>query len=202
MCGARVDPSACKKKCVANHSETCGGPNLVQLLTFTCTGQCAPKPTPPPAPTPALPGLADVCTHLPASERCSPEICSIAPRAHVQLEARTYYQDRALVLPAGARVVGAGINKTIVVNCGAPSTEMRGFILGNNTVSDEIQDSSALTHIRTISQSLTHMICSDWAALATSVTSPPVHRKFHVAGPFTQPRGLQRGRANAWLPRA
>ena len=139
MCGARADPSTCSKKCVANNSETCGGPNLVQLLTFTCSDTCnqpkptpAPVPTPVPPPTPALPGLGDVCAHLPASEpRCSPEICSIAPGAHVQLEARTYYQDRAVVLPAGATVVGAGINKTIVVNCGAPSTEMRGFILGN-----------------------------------------------------------------------
>ena len=85
-------------------------------------------------PAPAVPGLGDVCAHLPASElRCSPEICNITAGAHVQLEARTYYQDKALVLPAGARLVGAGINKTVVVNCGEPSTEMRGFILGNNT---------------------------------------------------------------------
>lgn len=81
-----------------------------------------------------VPGLDDVCTRLPASEpRCSPEICSIAAGAHVQLEARTYYQDQAVVLPPGARIVGAGINKTVIVNCGAPSTTMRGFILGNNT---------------------------------------------------------------------
>ena len=73
MCGARADPSTCNKKCVSNHSETCGGPNLVQLLEFTCPDSCGqPKPTPAPAPTPALPGLADVCAHLPASEpRCS-----------------------------------------------------------------------------------------------------------------------------------
>ena len=90
-------------------------------------GRAAPGPT-------AVPGLADVCAHFPASEpRCSPEICSIAAGAHVQLEARTYYQDRAVLLPAGARVFGAGINRTFVVNCGAPSSEMRGFILGNDT---------------------------------------------------------------------
>jgi hypothetical protein len=83
---------------------------------------------------PALPGLGDVCAHLPTSEpRCSPEICSIAAGSRVQLEARTYYQDRVVPLPAGASVVGAGINKTVIVNCGAPSTEMRGFILGNDT---------------------------------------------------------------------
>ena len=83
---------------------------------------------------PAVPGLGDVCAHLPTSEpRCSPEICSIAAGSRVQLEARTYYQDRVVPLPAGASVVGAGINKTVIVNCGAPSTEMRGFILGNDT---------------------------------------------------------------------
>lgn len=82
----------------------------------------------------AVPGLDDVCAHLPASEpRCSPEICSVVAGAYVQLEARTYYQDRAVLLPTGAIVVGAGINKTIVVNCGAPSSAMRGFILGNDT---------------------------------------------------------------------
>ena len=61
------------------------------------------------------------------------EICDVSAGALVRLEARTYYQDRAVVLPAGARLVGAGINKTVVVNCGVPTTEMRGFILGNNT---------------------------------------------------------------------
>ena len=82
----------------------------------------------------ATPGLGDVCADLPASEpRCSPEICSIATGARVELQARTYYQDRVVVLPPGAQVVGAGINKTVVVNCGAPSSEMRGFILGNDT---------------------------------------------------------------------
>ena len=83
---------------------------------------------------PPIPGLDDVCAHFdPSVPKCSPEICNIAAGAHVQLEARTYYQDRVVVLPAGARVVGAGINKTVVINCGEPSTEMRGFILGNNT---------------------------------------------------------------------
>ena len=92
---------------------------------------------PPPAATPeppAVPGLGDVCAHFPASQpRCSPEICNVAAGARVQLEARTYYQDRAVVLPAGSTVVGAGINKTFVVNCGEPSSEMRGFVLGNDT---------------------------------------------------------------------
>eukprot|EP00966_Prymnesium_polylepis_P132342 3060021-Prymnesium_polylepis.1 len=48
------------------------------------------------------PGLGDVCAHLNASERCSPELCSLRPHARVQLEARTYYQDRSIMLPAGA----------------------------------------------------------------------------------------------------
>ena len=80
---------------------------------------------------PPVPGLEDVCAHLP--QRCSPEICNIAAGDHIQLEARTYYQDRVVILPTGARVVGAGINRTVIVNCGAPSTQMRGFILGNDT---------------------------------------------------------------------
>lgn len=82
----------------------------------------------------SLPGKGDVCAGFAASTpRCSPEICNIASGAQVQLDARTYYQDRVIALPARAVLVGAGINKTIIVNCGSPSTEMRGFILGNDS---------------------------------------------------------------------
>ena len=83
----------------------------------------------------SVPGLDDVCAHLPSSQpRCSPEICNLTEMgARVVLEAQTYYQDRVVVLPSGANVVGAGINRTFVVNCGPPSSEMRGFILGNDT---------------------------------------------------------------------
>ena len=38
-----------------------------------------------------------------------------------------------MVVPAGASVVGAGINKTFIINCGPPSTVMRGFVLGNDS---------------------------------------------------------------------
>ncbi len=94
--------------------------------------------TPSALPEAPRPGLDDVCAHLAPAERCSPEICALpaAPgggAAVHRLAARTYYQDRPVLLPAGARVVGAGINKTFVVACGAPSSGRRGFILNNNT---------------------------------------------------------------------
>jgi len=78
-----------------------------------------------------LPGLADVCAGM--DLQCSPEICALAPRTTVRLEAKTYYQNRSIVLPEGANVIGAGINKTIIVACGAPSSGRRGFVLGNHS---------------------------------------------------------------------
>ena len=95
------------------------------------------EPPRPPPPVPALPGLADVCGHLDPAERCSPEICDLKPHATVRLAAKTYYQNASIQLPEGAVVVGAGINKTFVISCGAPSNgrnpARRGFILGNHS---------------------------------------------------------------------
>ena len=93
-----------------------------------------PGPPPPPQPPgPPLPGLADVCAHLNPSETCSPEICELQPHTTVRLEPKVYYQNTSIVLPEGVQLIGAGINKTIVIACGAPSSGRRGFILGNNT---------------------------------------------------------------------
>ena len=92
-----------------------------------------PPPPPPGPPGPPLPGLSDVCAHLSPDDTCSPEICTLKPHTTVQLEAKTYYQNRSIELPQGVRLIGAGINKTIVVACGPPSSGRRGFILGNNT---------------------------------------------------------------------
>ena len=80
-----------------------------------------------------LPGVADVCAHMDPSETCSPEICDLQPHTTVRLEAKTYFQNTSVVLPEGANLIGAGINKTIVISCGAPSSGRRGFILGNDT---------------------------------------------------------------------
>jgi len=80
-----------------------------------------------------IPGHADVCEGMSPSETCSPEICAMQPHKTVHLEARTYYQDRSIQLPEGAQLVGAGVNQTIVVACGAPSSGRRGFILGNHS---------------------------------------------------------------------
>lgn len=90
-------------------------------------------PSPPRPPGPPLPGLSDVCAHMSAAETCSPEICELQPRTTVQLEARTYYQNTSIVLPEGVQLIGAGINKTVIVACGAPSSGRRGFILGNHS---------------------------------------------------------------------
>ena len=94
-------------------------------------------PSEEPASAPALPGLADVCGHLAPAERCSPEICDLKPHATVRLAAKTYYQNASIQLPDGAVVVGAGINRTFVISCGAPSNgrnpARRGFILGNHS---------------------------------------------------------------------
>ena len=51
----------------------------------------------------------------------------------VQLEAKTYYQNRSILLPEGARLSGSGVNKTYIIACGAPSSGRRGFILNNNS---------------------------------------------------------------------
>ena len=85
-----------------------------------------------------VPGLDDVCAHMEPSEKCSPEICDLKPGTTVRLEEKTYYQDRSIVMPAGVQLIGAGINKTIIVACGHYNNRLnpagrRGFILGNNT---------------------------------------------------------------------
>ncbi len=67
------------------------------------------------------------------SETCSPEICNLQPHTTVRLKAKKYYQNTSIVIPQGAQVIGAGINKTIIISCGAPSSGRRGFILGNNS---------------------------------------------------------------------
>ena len=85
-----------------------------------------------PASCVGVPGLSDVCAPLPPAETCSLEICSLKPHTTVRLEARTYYQNASIQLPEGVRLIGAGINKTIIVACGLPNAG-RGFILGNNS---------------------------------------------------------------------
>ena len=85
------------------------------------------------ATAPPIPGLADVCEGFTASQRCSPEICNLQPWSFVQLGAKTYYHDRSIAMPEGVRLVGRGINHTIIVACGAPSSGRRGFILGNHS---------------------------------------------------------------------
>ncbi len=86
-----------------------------------------------PSIAPPIPGLADVCTHLSTDEKCSPEICKMKPHARVQLGARVYYVDKEVQLPEGAELRGAGVNKTRIVSCGAPSSGRRTLVLGNNT---------------------------------------------------------------------
>lgn len=86
------------------------------------------------ASNPPIPGLEDVCANQ--SIQCSPELCSadiLKPGARVLLGEKTYFQNISVVLPPGASIIGAGINKTFVVACGAPSSGRRGFILGNDT---------------------------------------------------------------------
>jgi hypothetical protein len=70
---------------------------------------------------------------LSEAEKCSPEICNMTAYAEVQLEAKTYYQDKSILLPEGTKLVGKGINKTYIISCGAPSSGRRGFILNNNS---------------------------------------------------------------------
>lgn len=88
---------------------------------------------PTPSPVPVIPGLVDVCNHLKKNDRCSPEICKMKAFQEVKLEAKTYYQDRSILLPEGSKLIGQGINKTYIISCGAPSSGRRGFILNNNT---------------------------------------------------------------------
>jgi hypothetical protein len=83
--------------------------------------------------TAPIPGLADVCAHLSTDEKCSPEICSMKPHAQVLLGASVYYVDKEVQLPEGAELRGAGVNKTRIVSCGAPSSGRRTLVLGNNT---------------------------------------------------------------------
>ena len=91
-------------------------------------------PAPPRPPGPPLPGRTDVCAELdPSVSRCSPEICDLKPNSTVRLEAKTYYQNISIQIPEGTQVIGAGINKTIIIACGEPSSGRRGFILGNNS---------------------------------------------------------------------
>ena len=97
----------------------------------------SPSPLPPPPFVNAgAPGLEDVCAHLSDAAKCSPEICSplvLRPYARVQLQARTYFQDRQIQLPEGAALVGMGVNQTYIVSCGPPSSGRRGLLLGNNS---------------------------------------------------------------------
>ena len=65
LCSGPVPASSCATKCDANSSETCGGPSLVDIFTYTCPDSCVipppsppgppapPAPAPPPAPRPA-----------------------------------------------------------------------------------------------------------------------------------------------------
>ena len=59
--------------------------------------------------------------------------------AGVQLEAKVYHTDREILLPEGAHLIGAGVNKTRIVSCGTPgasnwvSSGRRTLILNNNT---------------------------------------------------------------------
>eukprot|EP00322_Chrysochromulina_rotalis_P010657 CAMPEP_0115840310 /NCGR_PEP_ID=MMETSP0287-20121206/6703_1 /TAXON_ID=412157 /ORGANISM="Chrysochromulina rotalis, Strain UIO044" /LENGTH=460 /DNA_ID=CAMNT_0003293913 /DNA_START=42 /DNA_END=1424 /DNA_ORIENTATION=+ len=81
-----------------------------------------------------IPGLEDVCAQMSEIEKCSPEICKLdKPYVKVQLEARTYYQDREILLPVGVNLVGRGINHTFIVSCGSPSSGRRGLLLNNHT---------------------------------------------------------------------
>ena len=74
-----------------------------------------------------------MCAHMSPAETCSPEICELRPHTTVRLEAKIYYQNTSIVLPEGARLIGAGINRTTIIACGAPSSGRRGFILGNHS---------------------------------------------------------------------
>ena len=55
------------------------------------------------------------------------------PHRRVQLGPRVYYVDKEVQLPEGAELRGAGVNKTRIVSCGAPSSGRRTLVLGNNT---------------------------------------------------------------------
>ena len=135
--------AACEASCAADprcHAvvvPTPGVPNPRPPSACKARPPAPPTPPSPPAPPvpprPPVPGRSDVCAAMDPSETCSPEICGLGPNATVLLEARTYYQNRSIQLPAGARLVGAGVNKTFVVACGAPSSGRRGFILGNHS---------------------------------------------------------------------
>ena len=102
---------------------------------------------------------ADLCAG--AAETCSPAICNLKPHTTVHLEARTYFLDRQVWLPPGARILGEGPGKTVIKACGkylspdvirqdkaadvlggcnsytkavgGKSSGRRGFLLGNDT---------------------------------------------------------------------
>lgn len=80
--------------------------------------------------------------------KCSPELCdNIAEDTTIHLKAGTYYIDRQIALPKGAKIIGAGVDKTIVKACGPPdencdyscnfcddnSGGRRGFLLNSDT---------------------------------------------------------------------
>ena len=80
-----------------------------------------------------IPGLGDVCGHLSDAQKCSPAICNMKPHTRVQLEAKVYYIDREVLLPEGAQLIGAGVNKTRIVACGEPSSGRRTLVLNNDS---------------------------------------------------------------------
>ena len=80
-----------------------------------------------------IPGLGDVCGHLSDAQKCSPAICDMKPHTRVQLEAKVYYIDREVLLPEGAQLIGAGVNKTRIVACGEPSSGRRTLVLNNDS---------------------------------------------------------------------
>ena len=135
---ASISLAGCKAACQSDpacHGIVVPTPGVVNPRPPSSCPTLKP-PTPPTPPTPApppLPGRADVCAHLAPSETCSPEICNLKPYSTVRLEAKTYYQNTSVQLPEGTQLIGAGINKTIIIACGAPSSGRRGFILGNNS---------------------------------------------------------------------
>ena len=101
---------------------------LLPLLLATAAGRSGASQAAPP-----VPGVEDVCGHLSAAERCSPEICAMEAHVRVQLEDRVYYTDREILLPEGAGLVGAGVNRTRIVSCGAPGSGRRTLILNNDS---------------------------------------------------------------------
>jgi len=80
---------------------------------------------------------SDLCAGAPT--QCSPEICDLQPGQISRLKPGTFYHDRQIFLPTGSAIVGAGINVTHIVACGAPLasrcnlTERRGFLMGDDT---------------------------------------------------------------------